>query len=123
LDHYIQCKKQPVQKIKTSFKPGKKRNANGRYVKIKTAKQSKTEKPKSKTLKTKQPYKPGKARNADGRCVKIKTIKKQVPLEFVELSLSPDSNPVQILSFLIPVPILKQKINIRANLEKREFKW
>ena len=63
------------------------------------------------TSKIKQPCKQGKERNSNGRCVKIKTIKKTVPLEFVELSLSPDSNPVQILSF--PVPVLKNdKINI-----------
>jgi len=67
--------KQPVQKPKPPCKPGKERNANGRCVKIKTAKITKTETLKSKTLKTKPPCKPGKARNADGRCVKIENIK------------------------------------------------
>lgn len=64
-----------------------------------------------KTVKSKPQCKPGKERNLKGRCVNIKTLKRiPIPLEFVELSLSSDSNPVDIFSFPIPVPLLKKTI-------------
>lgn len=66
---------------------------------------------KQKTMKIKPPCKPGKERNSNGRCVKIKTLKQMpMPVEFVELALSPDSNPIEISSFPIPVIDFKKTI-------------
>lgn len=94
----IRARKQPNEKVKPPCKPGKERNAQGRCVKIQTAKKSRIMNEKPKTEKVKPPCKPGKERNAQGRCVKIKLAKSSMKTVQIEKILLPNVLPDNLSS-------------------------